>query len=412
MKASKLKFLPLLIGVTILITVGIRWSIGSPDGDYLTLLDRFEVTGPGAWMPGGWSDDFDNGLPDGWTNEGARGPIGTWQDEPGTTFARLESPGRMSRPMGGVHWYRTTIFSYQIWKSYVSAGSGDFQGAATFAAELPQLNQFTWLHLSYVRLINSKEYVEQVKVTISNYSPEIAAILGRPGGLQLEQTCLLWDAETWVVVQSRDFRTKSITPPEILGKVILFIKYIDDPVDPRFIIGYSLTESPEFVVPFPENPITSNLHLTNLADWNITTGIIIPKIPLDIKPGSCPNPLNLKSKGMLQVAILGTEDFDVTLIDPATILLIREGYEEDGVSPLRLDYEDVATPFEGALCDCHDLDGDGYLDLTLKFDTQELVEVLGLGDEAGNTIPLILTGNLKEETGGTPIRGKDCVRIK
>lgn len=72
---------------------------------------------------------------------------------------------------------------------------------------------------------------------------------------------------------------------------------------------------------------------------------------------------------MLPVAILGTEDFDVNDIDPTTILLTRKGYEEPGVSPLRWAYEDAATPFDGELCDCHDLNGDGYLDFTLKFDT-------------------------------------------
>jgi hypothetical protein len=92
-------------------------------------------------------------------------------------------------------------------------------------------------------------------------------------------------------------------------------------------------------------------------------------VDVDIKPGSCPNPLNKKSKGVLPVAVLGTEDFDVTAIDPETIELTLEGVE-GGVSPLRWNYEDVATPFEGELCDCHELEGDGILDLTLKFDTQ------------------------------------------
>lgn len=132
---------------------------------------------------------------------------------------------------------------------------------------------------------------------------------------------------------------------------------------------------------------------------------------IDIKPGSCPNPLNVKSKGVLPVAVLGTEDFDVTDIDPETILLTREGYEGYVVTPIRWSYEDVATPFEGEECDCHDLDGDGYLDLTLKFKTRELVDVLDLEDEAGNMILLILTGNLKEEEGGKSIIGSDCIKV-
>jgi len=57
------------------------------------------------------------------------------------------------------------------------------------------------------------------------------------------------------------------------------------------------------------------------------------------------------------------------------------------------------------------LNGDGYLDLTLKFSTQEIVETLVLEDEARNTILLIFTGNIKEEEGGTPIKGLDCIKI-
>ncbi len=155
--------------------------------------------------------------------------------------------------------------------------------------------------------------------------------------------------------------------------------------------------------------------LTAITDPNIyiPTGVFIEsllQVPVDIKPGSCPNPLNPKSKGVLPVAVLGAEDFDVTTIDPATIILTLEGME-DGVSPLRWALEDVATPFEGELCECHDLNGDGYLDLTLKFDTQELVTMLNLGDFAGYTLHLILSGNLKEDSGGVPFRGQDCIWI-
>lgn len=147
--------------------------------------------------------------------------------------------------------------------------------------------------------------------------------------------------------------------------------------------------------------------------WAVRDGDVTPvpvSLPLDIKPGSCPNPLNLKSKGVLPVAVLGAEDFDVTTIDPLTILLSREGIE-DGVSPIRSDYEDVATPFEFELCDCHDFNGDGYMDLTLKFKTQELIEELELDAYAGETIPLTLIGNLRELEYGTPIYGQDCVWI-
>ena len=136
----------------------------------------------------------------------------------------------------------------------------------------------------------------------------------------------------------------------------------------------------------------------------------VKEVFVDIKPGSCPNSFNTKNKGVLPVAVLGIEDFDVTTIDPATIVLSREGIDEN-VSLLRWSFEDVATPFEGELCECHELTGDGYLDLSLKFDTQELVDKLNLTDIAGETKRLILTGKLKEEFGGTAINGEDCLRI-
>jgi len=140
---------------------------------------------------------------------------------------------------------------------------------------------------------------------------------------------------------------------------------------------------------------------------------IIPSISVyvDIKPASWPNPLQLKEKGVLPVAICGTEEFDVTTIDPETIQLTLEGLGV-GVSPLRWSYEDVATPYEGEPCTGHDLDGDGYLDLTLKFKTQEVIQTLGLDAFSDrDVVILMLTGNLKAEHGGTPIQGQDCIVI-
>lgn len=119
-----------------------------------------------------------------------------------------------------------------------------------------------------------------------------------------------------------------------------------------------------------------------------------PAVPVDIKPTSCRNPLNVGAKGVLPVAILGTEDFDVTQVDPASV-------ELEGVSPLRWSLEDVATPYEPYLgkedaYDCTEEGPDGFMDLTLKFDTQEVVAALGNVSD-GDVLVLQLTGNLLEE---------------
>ncbi len=136
---------------------------------------------------------------------------------------------------------------------------------------------------------------------------------------------------------------------------------------------------------------------------------------VDIKPASWPNPLalaRLRDRAVLPVAVCGTEDFDVTTIDPETVQLELEPWPGYGVSPLRWSYEDVATPYEGEPCGGHDLGADGFLDLTLKFHAQEVIGKLGLdGLGPREVVTLILTGNLKAEYGGTPIQGQDCVVI-
>ncbi len=45
------------------------------------------------------------------------------------------------------------------------------------------------------------------------------------------------------------------------------------------------------------------------------------KVNIDIKPGSFPNSINLKSKGVIPVAVFGTDEFNVSSIDPTTVTL-------------------------------------------------------------------------------------------
>jgi hypothetical protein len=126
-------------------------------------------------------------------------------------------------------------------------------------------------------------------------------------------------------------------------------------------------------------------------------------IDVDIKPGSCPNPLNLASRGVLPVAILGREEFDVNTVDAASIMFA-------GVSAVRSSYEDVAAPLmDGNDCECNTAGPDGHLDLTVKFKTPQVVEqIIPLLDGlvAGDELVLTLTGALSD---GTLIEGQECV---
>ena len=105
------------------------------------------------------------------------------------------------------------------------------------------------------------------------------------------------------------------------------------------------------------------------------------EVQLNIKPGSYPNSINLKSKGKVPVAILATSDFDAKDVDPVTC-------DFAGAPPLRWTSKDV--------------DNDGDHDILFHFKIQELVDLTKDSTEA----------TLKGETyEGIPIIGSDSVNI-
>ncbi len=125
-------------------------------------------------------------------------------------------------------------------------------------------------------------------------------------------------------------------------------------------------------------------------------------VSVDIKPGSCLNPVNVKSSGVLPVAILGTQELDVSTIDAASICLA-------GVGAIRSGYEDVAGPVTDVNdCNCIEAGPDGFVDLTLQFKTRQIVEAIGEVNH-GDVLTLDLTGVLLDET---PIEGADCIVIR
>jgi hypothetical protein len=117
-------------------------------------------------------------------------------------------------------------------------------------------------------------------------------------------------------------------------------------------------------------------------------------VSIDIKPGSDPNSINLGEQGLLPVAILGTQDFDVTTIDPDIIELGGVSLAERGSRKTpKLAYS------------LEDVDGDGFTDMIAFFDVQMLVTD---GVLEVTTTELELTATLDD---GTPIKGTDSVNI-
>ena len=105
-------------------------------------------------------------------------------------------------------------------------------------------------------------------------------------------------------------------------------------------------------------------------------------VEIDIKPGSDPNSVNPKSMGLVPVAILGSDTFDVSDVDVTTL-----AFGPDGATPVH----------NGHLEDVND---DGFTDLVTHYKQKE-TGILKDDTEA------CLTG---ETTGGTPIEGCDSIK--
>lgn len=124
------------------------------------------------------------------------------------------------------------------------------------------------------------------------------------------------------------------------------------------------------------------LNIGNASNVTFTAALLPPflTVPIDIKPGGFPNSINLKSKGVVPVAILGTSTFNVVEVDVNTIRFA-------GAPPEKFSYEDANS--------------DGLVDLVLRFRTEDLQLAL-------DSTLATLTGMLR---GGMTITGSDSVRM-
>ena len=126
--------------------------------------------------------------------------------------------------------------------------------------------------------------------------------------------------------------------------------------------------------------------LMAVAVVQATSDLTFP-VDIDIRPSTIPNDINLKSKGVIPVAILGNPDFDPTTVDLSTVTF---GPNPSGVG---------AFPAHSG--HFKDLNGDGIIDLLLHFKTQD-TEIGALTTQA------CITGLTLD---GIPIFGCDSVNI-
>ena len=133
-------------------------------------------------------------------------------------------------------------------------------------------------------------------------------------------------------------------------------------------------------------------------------------VDIDIKFCSNPNAFNCKSRGKTPVTIFGTEDLDVTEIDISSLRLCIDGTCVES-APLAWSFADRGDPTtdlgaeECAIVEDVEqdyLNPDGYLDLDVAFDSQQIATLIDCSGLVKNDVSgtLYLTGELMD---GTPI---------
>jgi parallel beta-helix repeat protein len=125
--------------------------------------------------------------------------------------------------------------------------------------------------------------------------------------------------------------------------------------------------------------------------WTKPFGQQVITVAIDIKPGSETNPINLRSRGSIPIAIVSTASFDASTLDPSTLTFAGAAVAQKQNGTFQASLEDV--------------NGDGRLDLVVHVDTQALNTEALKGYQTG---VLTLEGRTYS---GESVRGSDSVKI-
>jgi hypothetical protein len=150
----------------------------------------------------------------------------------------------------------------------------------------------------------------------------------------------------------------------------------------------------------------------NIATCVQRVDVLKTLVFFDMHTTSCPNPVNTTGNGVIPAAILGTANFDVTQIDPNSIELWQFQCDGGPAVPIQsFHLQDTATPYTGnTQCGCNTLHGDGFVDLNIKFNRQQVVSALHLTTYPQFTfVHVAIVGKL---TNGCGFIGLDCIRVQ
>ncbi|MCH7761572.1 T9SS type A sorting domain-containing protein, partial [candidate division TA06 bacterium] len=181
-----------------------------------------------------------------------------------------------------------------------------------------------------------------------------------------------------------------------------------------------------------------------------STQVVTVRMWFDIKPTSCPNPLNVgggtsegggssdeenetftpsqtlggngdgagnslistegggtASSAVVPMAIEGCDGFDVTNIDQSTVRV-------EGITPFGFSIEDKSAPLtvREDSCDCDTLGEDGFPDLNFKVDRDELVDTMtSIHGHPLHNGEVLVVNVTAQDTAGNSFEGRDCMVV-
>jgi hypothetical protein len=184
------------------------------------------------------------------------------------------------------------------------------------------------------------------------------------------------------------FTGTSASAPLVAGAAALILQKNPDwsPIDVRDALRATASRADS-----PDNDYGWGI-IDAYAAANRVTAV---SVAVDVRPGSCENTFNPKSRGVLPVLIPGGDHLDVHEIDVQSVRL-------GGAAALSARVADI-----GGAGGCDGQSPDGWDDLWLKIDSQELAASAAPAAKGG-AVTLELTGELYD---GTPLEGEAVVRI-